>query len=180
MIRLSFLLMFVAFLGVNEVAAQTQKTQPKKKSSKKLGHLNKALILSQMPAVKQAQIKIEERRKQMLKQLENEGKAIQTRYQKAMEGVQAKTLTEAQVKQEEQALMQMQRNLAKRERDLEMQLAKRQEELLKPIAQRLDNAIKAVAKKYGYYYLLDSSSGVILFMPDYRDVTDLVKKELGM
>ena len=184
MIRLSFLVLFVAFVGMQGVSAQAKttanKTTKKKKKPTKLGHLNKALILSQMPAVKQAQVKIEERRKQMLKQLENEAKALQTRYQKAMQDVQEKKLTEAQIKQEEQALMQMQRSLAQRERDMEQQLLKRQEQLLKPIAKQVDDAIKAVANKYGYYYLLDSSSGIILHMPDYRDVTNLVKKELGM
>ena len=52
--------------------------------------------------------------------------------------------------------------------------------MFKPILKRIDTAIKAVAKEYGYFYIFDSSSGVLLFVPESRDVTNLVKKKLGM
>ena len=53
-------------------------------------------------------------------------------------------------------------------------------ELLRPIEEKAQNAINAVAEKGKYTYILDSSSGVLLYSKESEDILEKVKKELGL
>ena len=52
-------------------------------------------------------------------------------------------------------------------------------ELLKPIEEKAQNAINIV-EKGKYTYILDSSSGILLYSKESEDILDKVKKELGL
>jgi outer membrane protein len=59
-----------------------------------------------------------------------------------------------------------------------MDYHKKYTELSKPIQEKAKKAIDAVAKEGGYKYILDTSSGVVLFHEPSDDVLMLVKKKL--
>ena len=46
--------------------------------------------------------------------------------------------------------------------------------------EKAQNAIDEVAEKGKYTYILDSSSGLILYQKDSENILDKVKKELGL
>ena len=56
--------------------------------------------------------------------------------------------------------------------------AKRNNELLKPILDKLKTVIENIAVKENYAYILDSSSGAILYAKPAYDITDQVIEEL--
>ncbi|MGB1248692.1 MAG: OmpH family outer membrane protein [Chitinophagales bacterium] len=53
-------------------------------------------------------------------------------------------------------------------------------EKLAPIEEKAYNAIQAVASANGYTYVLDSSVGVFLVLPEGDDLTNMVKAHLGI
>ena len=59
-------------------------------------------------------------------------------------------------------------------------LQQKEQELLRPILEKAQKAIDEVAEKGKYTYILDSSSGVLLYQKDSENILDKVKKELGL
>ena len=60
----------------------------------------------------------------------------------------------------------------------QVSLQEKEQELLKPILEKAQNAIDVVAEKGKYTYILDSSSGVILYSKDSEDILEKVKLAL--
>ncbi|HNE30253.1 MAG TPA: OmpH family outer membrane protein, partial [Saprospiraceae bacterium] len=77
-------------------------------------------------------------------------------------------------------LQKQQAYIQKFEEDAQQKVAAKRDELLQPILDKIDAAVKAVAKENGYLMIFDTSSGAMLFAADTEDVTELVKKKLGM
>lgn len=60
-------------------------------------------------------------------------------------------------------------------------LKQRQESLEKPIKAKLNEAVKAVGQEGGYTYIIDNSTGNVVYSgSDAIDVTPLVKAKLGL
>jgi outer membrane protein len=60
------------------------------------------------------------------------------------------------------------------------ELAKKQTILMGAINDKLNGAIKRVAEKYGYDAVFDSSQSNTVYFNTDKDITELVKKELGI
>lgn len=58
-------------------------------------------------------------------------------------------------------------------------LAKQEEELLAPMVKRTNDAIKAVADENNFTYILDTSTGFVLYYDKGIDIMPLVKTKLG-
>ena len=155
------------FCGVN--AAQAQK----------IGYLNSAALLAEVPEVKKADANLSALQKQMQKQGEGMAQRMQAKYQAAMERGQKGTLPKAEEEQISKELQVAQSELAKFEEKMQKDLATKREALLSPILKRVDDAIKVVAKEKGYKMIFDSSTGAIVYA-DGDDITVFVKAKLGM
>jgi outer membrane protein len=59
-------------------------------------------------------------------------------------------------------------------------LQKLERELMRPIVEQIKKAIEEVAKEKGYSYVLDNSSGNILYSTPNDDLMPAVKKKLGL
>ncbi|HVA98516.1 MAG TPA: OmpH family outer membrane protein, partial [Bacteroidia bacterium] len=59
-------------------------------------------------------------------------------------------------------------------------IQKKNDELTKPVYDKAKKAIDEVAKEKGYKYVLDTSTGVVLYSEPSDDILDLVKKKLGI
>lgn len=66
------------------------------------------------------------------------------------------------------------------QQDAQDAMQKRQQELLTPIINKVKKAIEEVAKEKGYNYVLDSSSGVLLFSQPSDDLMPFVKRKLNL
>ncbi len=145
--------------------------------AQKIGYLNSAALLAELPEVKKADANLTALQKQLQKQGEAMAARMQTRYQQAMD--QAKTMTDAQKEQASKELQQMQAEIGKFEEKMQRDLSAKREALLSPILKRVDDAIKAVAKEKGYKMIFDSSTGAIVYA-DGDDISAFVKAKLGM
>jgi outer membrane protein len=63
----------------------------------------------------------------------------------------------------------------------QQELVEKQNKLIKPLVEKINNAIDEVAKENNYNYVLDNSTGAILFAANEKDnILPLVKAKLGI
>lgn len=148
--------------------------------AQKLGHVNSALLLSQLPDVKSANAQLETFQKQKVAKGEQLVKAFQESYQLVAADVQSGKLSPVQQQQKEAELQTKQTEIQKYEREVEEDIMKKREELFQPIIDKVNSAIRAVGEEQGYDYILDTTQGTLLFVKDSNDITPLVKKKLGL
>ena len=58
--------------------------------------------------------------------------------------------------------------------------SQQEQEKLAALSKKVKDAVDSVAKENGYTYIFDSGTGVMLYMPEGDDVSNLVKKKLGI
>jgi len=80
-------------------------------------------------------------------------------------------------------LLKLKKEIKDFKADTKEKLKNQQDELLLPLISKAENAIAAVARENGYIFIIDTSetNGMTLLYADKRgDITDLVKKKLGI
>lgn len=148
--------------------------------AQKFGYVNSALVLSEMPEMKQLQSSLEAFQK--VKQKEGETK-MQAFEQKRNAAAQKKERLEMTPKEEQTVmaeLQKMQEELYAFSETAEREVAEKQQKEMAPILEKVNTAINAVAEKGGYQYIFDAQSGVILYADESSDVTEQVMTELGI
>jgi len=171
----------VAFiLSAFAISAVAQPLKPLK-----IGYTNVDYVVSLMPEAK----KVEEDLLKYKQELETAFKAKYEAYETALktysDGVKAGTVSGPSKLQKEKELLTMQEELGKLEKSSESQLAQKQQSLLQPVLDKVDKAIKEVAQENGYTYIFNSDAGagttpILLHGPDDGNITDLLKKKLGI
>lgn len=168
------------FVGVGTVNAQS------------VAHVNSNTILEAMPDYKAAQSKLEAeaaRHRAEVDRREAEMKTILNDAQKQMEA--AKGKSEAEQRALMQKLAPVQEDLQKKQQELvqyqqaaKQELNKMEADLVQPIYKQVQDAIAAVgdAKKVGYIIDMATAgpSGVVLYFKGGADLTNDVKKQLGV
>ncbi len=146
----------------------------------KVGYINSADILADMPDVKQMQSNLEG----LQAQLQKKGQQMIAEYQqKEQDAIQRKERGLLPPAEEEKILQELQ---AKQEEiynfqnEMQQKLAEKEQELLTPILDRINTAIQEIAKSEGYAYIFDLSSGAILYADESLDLTQKVKAKLGL
>ncbi|GAB7088409.1 OmpH family outer membrane protein [Marinifilum fragile] len=145
----------------------------------KLGHINSNELLSIMPEKEQAQKQIQAKAEEYDKQIQE----MKAEYQKLAQAYIAdrETLTDAVRAIKEKEIQELQNRMQTFDGFAQQELQKTQNELLKPIFDKASKAIKDVGAENGFTYILDISTGVILFNSDNSiDVMPLVKAKLGL
>lgn len=158
------------FAAFTTVSAQT---------SVKLGHINTAELLSQMPEMKKAQDSLTAKDTEIRNQLAE----MQKEYEKLMQEYQANqsTYTDLTRTAKEQAIQQLIERIQTFQNLAQQEMAKAQERLLQPIMEKANKAIQEVGKENGFTYIFDLSNGAVLYVAENAiDVLPLVKKKLGI
>lgn len=162
----------VAIFGLMSVNAQ------------KLGHVNVADVVQNMPETKAAENTIKTQSEAKSADIKSRQDALESKMKSFQDKVQG--LTQDQIQQQAQALQSEQESMQKEAQEIEklrgmaMQaMQQKQNELLAPIEEKAYNAIQKVAEAKGLDYVIDSSSG-ILVRAEGNDITPDVKKELGI
>lgn len=149
-------------------------------SAQKVGYVDSQALISEMPAVKEANAEIETLKSQMQKK----GQAMVTALETKIKDLQGKEsrgeLSRVQIETESANLQAEQKKIADFEQNSQQQIFKKSEELLGPIQDKIQAAIDQVAKEKGYTYIFDASMGILLYADPTTDVTPLVKAKLGM
>jgi outer membrane protein len=144
----------------------------------KTGHINGQELIEHMPEYKKAYDELNIFKQQFEDQL----KDMENKYKVMVSEFEAKS----QQPMNEVIKNQMIRNIEdQRNRIYEFQemasneVAKEEQNRVRPILEKAKTTIEKVAKANGYNYILDSSTGVLLYLGG-TDITPLVCAELGI
>ena len=146
--------------------------------AQKLGHINSQELLSLMPERTKAETALQD----YAKGLESQLMSMQTEYQSMIEDYQNNEVNyDDLTKQDKIAEIQgLEQRITNFQQSAQNSLQKKEQELLQPILEKAQKAIDEVAEKGKYTYILDSSSGVLLYQKDSENILDKVKKELDL
>ncbi len=167
-------LLFVAIISLSVAA-----------SAQKFGHITTDDIIQAMPETKAAQTALESEGKKLEEQLQAMGVEYQNKVQAYQENVQ---LADAAPEKwslalradKEQEIMQLQERIQRFQENAQQSIAQKRNDLFKPIMDKLDAAIKKVATAGGYVYVMDKANVLFINETISVDLTNEVKKELGM
>ena len=154
-------------------------------SAQKFGHIDSEAIVQALPDTKAAQTT-----------LENESKKVDTQYQALMQEYQAKVQafqenenlapqavekwSDAIKADKYQEIMQLEQRITQFEQNAKLSIQNKQKELYAPIMEKIDNAVKKVATSGGYIYIFDKNGVLFINTELSTDLTNAVKKELGI
>ncbi|MEO0403446.1 MAG: OmpH family outer membrane protein [Bacteroidota bacterium] len=146
-------------------------------SAQKIGHIHSDSLLQIMPEYEAAQQQLEALSLEYEKALKQQEAELQAKYEAYL---QLPATTPAAIKQNKEAeLQQLQQGLQEFAVTIQNDLDQEQTKLLKPVYDKAKDAIQAVAKANGFTYVIDASTGVLLF-ENGEDIMGLVKTHLGL
>lgn len=157
-------ILFAAFTLTTEVSAQ------------KIAHLRVDSLLTLMPEAKKAETLAQDFLKQFEKEIASMNTEFQTKYADYM-STQA-TLSDLVRKNKEEELQMLQQRIEAFKEQAQQEYQNKNAELSRPIYDKAKKGIEAVAKEGGYKYVIDTSSGVVLYSEPSDDILMLVKKKL--
>lgn len=166
------LLLSPSLFEKSDVQAQSQ-------GELKIGHLNTASLLQIMPGRDSAQLALE----QFAMALQNDLMEFQQEFQKKVEEYQRNEADMPRLMKEHrrEELIQMEERIRRYQENAQKELQEKEQELLQPLLERAQNAIDQVAEEGGFTYILDTSSGAVVFVSDKgEDILPKVKEKLGL
>ncbi len=147
-------------------------------AQQKVGHINSGNVMAQLPESKASNEQLVEFQKQLIAKGEVlsllfDNKVAQ--YQKEGKG-----MKDAEKNEKEKALRAEQASIENLNVEIRDRLEAKRKELIKPIILKLQQAVVAVGKENKFDFILDVSTGNMLFASDSQDIAGLVKKKLGI
>lgn len=144
----------------------------------KLGHIDRQRLLLTLPERKDA----EEKMQAFAKVLDERLKAMGAEYQAKVADAQprAETMTQTEREMIVREINELEQRIQAAQEKAQEDLAKQEEELLKPMIEKTNKAVKDVADENGFTYILDVSTGMVLYFDKGEDIMPLVKAKLGI
>ena len=146
----------------------------------KIGYLNSQALLAEIPEVKQADANLQAMQAQFEKKGQQMVADLETKYKDLQRKEQSGEISPKALDEEGKKLKEQEAEIGKYEQDVQKQLMAKRQETLQPILDKVNKVIKEVAAENQFTYILDSSSGILLFAQESLDVTALVKAKLGI
>jgi outer membrane protein len=149
------------------------------KAQTKIGYINFAEVVRQMPEFKTVQTQLDAYQKTFIDQLTTMQTTFQTDAQ-AFQKSQA-TMTDAARSAKQAELGDMQKRIQDYQTSAQQQVETKSNELYKPLSDKAKAAVTEVAKEKGYTYVFDTSQGApLLVSPDGDDLMAATKAKLGL
>lgn len=146
----------------------------------KLAHLNSQEIISLMPDMADVQTNMQA----FQKELSDTYEGMQAEYRTKMAELQknVSTMANAIVSQKEKELNDIRTNIEAFSENAQQDLEKKRMELFQPVIKKVQDAIAAVGKENGFTYIIDSSTGSLVYIDEATaiDASTLVKTKLGI
>jgi outer membrane protein len=143
-----------------------------------VAHISLDSLLKNMPESDTAR-KVGQAYYQQLEQtIEAMQKELQTKYQD-YQANQA-TYTGIVKQNKESELQDLNTRIQNFQQQAQGSLQKFNDSLTRPIITKAKNAINTVAKEHGYKYVLDTSSGVVIYYEDTDNIYPMVAEKLGI
>lgn len=147
-------------------------------NAQKIAHINLDSLISVMPETKTATQAVQD----YAKQLETQVTAMQTELQTKYEDYQTKQKDMAELVRasKEKELNDLNQRIQDFQQQAQQDYQKKSAELSKPVYEKAKKAIDQVAKDNGYRYVLDTSSGMVIYSEPTDDIFMLAVKKLGI
>ena len=146
--------------------------------AQKIAHINLDSLITLMPESAKAQVSVQE----YAKQLEQEVTMMQTELQSKYTEYQSKQKEWPELVRasKEKELNDLNTRIQAFQEQAQVDYQKKSAELSKPIYDKAKKAIDQVAKENGFRYVLDTSTGIVLFSEMSDDIFSLAMKKLGI
>lgn len=145
-------------------------------TAQKIAHIQVDSLISLMPESKQAQEALQKYSKDLEAQIGSMETELQTKYQKYLD--EQATLSPLLKETKEKELQDLQRRIEDFRQQAQTEYQRKTQEMTKPIYDKAKKGIDAVAKENGYKYVLDTSTGTVIYFEAADDILPLVKKKL--
>jgi outer membrane protein len=147
-------------------------------AQQKFGHVDTESLFYAMPEVKTIQTQLQAKSKEY----ENQLTILYSQYESIIKDLEANapTYMQAVIEQKYKDAYTLEERIMALEQKAQDDLVNLETKLFQPVEQKAYAAIQTVAKANGYDYVIDSSLGVFLVLPDGDDLTNLVKSHLGI
>jgi len=146
--------------------------------AQKIAHINLDSLQKLMPEHKKAELDMQEYAKQLESQITAMQAELQTKYAEYQE--KSKDMAEIVRASKEKELNDLNQRIQDFQQQAQLDYQKKSAELSKPLFEKAKKAIEQVAKENGYKYVLDTSSGMVLYSEPTEDIMHLVVKKLGI
>lgn len=144
-----------------------------------VAHINTVEILEAMPETSKAEQELNAYYEELGQQLNSMAEEYRKKVQEYEE--QQDSLSELMKKTKQDEILDMQNRIQAFQENADKEYANKQASLYTPIREKLQKAISAVTREQGYTYMMDITSGAIVYIGDDAiDATPLVKKKLGL
>jgi len=144
--------------------------------AQKIAHVQMDSLIQLMPETKQAMEIAQGYLKDLEKQVTTMKAEFDGKYQDYLTN--KDTYSELVRKTKEEELQTLNQRIEDFRQQAQADYQKKYTELSKPIQEKAKKAIDAVAKEGGYKYVLDTSTGVVLFHEPGDDILMMVKKKM--
>jgi outer membrane protein len=146
-------------------------------SAQKIGHTDGQVLLFSMPEITKVNADLEKISGDFTNTMNEMQKDYQTKLQEFESN--KTSWPEAILQSKYKAIVDLEKNMGDFEQTANQELEKSRNEMIQPLVDRIGVAIEQVAKEEGYSYIIDASSGVLLYRGG-DDVTDKIKTKLGI
>ncbi|HXB39565.1 MAG TPA: OmpH family outer membrane protein [Bacteroidia bacterium] len=144
--------------------------------AQKMAHVQLDSLIQLMPETKQAMEIAQAYLKDLEKQVASMKTEFDTKYQDYLANEASYSDLVKKTKQEE--LQTLNQRIQDFQQQAQQDYQKKYVELSKPIQEKAKKAVDAVAKENGYKYVLDTSTGIVLYSEASDDILLLVKKKM--
>lgn len=149
-------------------------------NAQKFGHLNSLQLISELPEMQTANATLEV----FQTQLEAQGKVmvekLEKDYNSYMIDINNGNLSQVEIAKAESELQLQQQSLQQYEADAQQKIVNKRTELYQPILDRIKKILDQIGKDQGYTMIFDTSQGFLVHANESEDVTNLVRKKLGI
>jgi len=162
----------IAIVGVTFIICSTTM------NAQKIANINLDSLISIMPESKTAQQAVQD----YAKQLEEQVTAMQSELKTKYDDYQAKSKDMAEVVRasKEKELNDLNQRIQDFQQQAQTDYQRKSAELSKPVYEKAKKAVDAVAKENGFKYVLDTSTGMVIYSEQSDDIIGLVIKKLGI
>lgn len=147
-------------------------------SAQKVAHINLDSLITLMPESKVAQQAVQDYAKQLEQQITIMQTELQTKYEAFQKDAPNMAPIVKQTKEAE--LNDLNQRITDFQQQAQADYQKKSADLSKPVYEKAKKAIDQVAKESGYKYVLDTSTGLVIYSEPTEDIINAVMKKLGI
>ena len=149
--------------------------------AQKTGHINSGNLISELAATKKAEKELETYQKKLVEATDKQQLGLDEKAKAFEKEYQGGKMSKVAAEERYAALQKEQEAIFKRRQEEEQKVLTKRNELVKPIFNEVEKAIQQVGKDNSYTFIFDTSIfNAILFVEESDDVSELVKKKLGL